>query len=859
MNHDDPRLTAYALGDLTGPDVAAVEALLAADPAARELVDEIRATATLLENEMFAAPAAHLLPAQRTAVKTAAAPAKPRTTGTLLRLSVFAASAAAAVVLATVTEPPFARRMVPTDTAVVRDAHTRVPFNDPDYYRFERTYTGTRQGGIGKNGGGVGGDRVNARGLHSRKLDELTDLKASYSATGESGKIEVIPSGQSVVGVQGGPGGRLATGTYYSFGGGGGGGARTHGARDMSGGPGVGSGGGGGSTRAYDKTYEYGAGGGSGGGHGRVGLNGDRRLDADRKPLDTTIVFTAAGYLERVEPEVRLGLERLRVELTPQNRVLLAINGTTDEGLTLSGVAPNLRVTLAAQPGVNEAARRILLDGLDVGEVVADLRRNGKTVRWTRFDAPATESYAAIHDNPFKTVDAAPLSTFGVDVDTASYTNVRRFLTSGQLPPPDAVRIEEMVNTFDYTYAQPDDGQPFSTSIEIAACPWKQENRLVRIGLQGKIVPQAERPSTNLVFLVDVSGSMKSQDKLPLLKQSMKLLVNRLDERDHVGIVTYASNAGVRLASTSCADKSTVLGAIDGLTAGGSTNGGEGIQMAYAEAAKHLEAEGINRVLLATDGDFNVGVTDNDQLVKLVRSNAENNVFLSVLGFGSGNIKDDRLEAIADRGNGHYAYIDSLEEGHRVLVEKMSGTLQTIAKDVKIQVEFNPVVAQSYRLIGYENRKLQARDFADDTKDAGEIGAGHAVTALYEVVPHSDGTVQGVKLEYQKPKTTEVTDLAEQGFLCTVKLRFKQPEAAVSTEIKVRAKDEGKAYTAASTDFRFAASVAAFGMILRGSPHRGNASLDQVMELAGDALGDDPKGRRLAFVELARKARTMMR
>jgi len=475
---------------------------------------------------------------------------------------------------------------------------------------------------------------------------------------------------------------------------------------------------------------------------------------------------------------------------------------------------------------------------------------------------PSNEDYARVHDNPFQRVVDAPLSTFSIDVDTASYANMRRFIVGGQLPQPDAVRIEELVNYFSYDYAGPDGDAPFAANVEVAACPWSMGHRLVRIGLKGREMT-GPRPAANFVFLIDVSGSMQPANKLPLLKESMRLLVEQLTGADRVAIVTYAGNAGLVLPSTTANNRETLLHAIDNLGAGGSTNGAAGIQLAYNEAEEHLIKGGINRVILATDGDFNVGITHQDELHRLIRDQARSGVFLSVLGFGMGNLKDATLELLADKGNGNYAYIDTLNEARKVLVEQMQSTLVTIAKDVKIQVEFNPAEVAAYRLIGYENRMLAAEDFNDDRKDAGEIGAGHTVTALYEIVPAGLGgqwTRPAMDdLKYQQPEVVEappaLSDAAGSGELLTLKLRYKAPEEDTSELLEFPVRDGGAAFGEASADFRFAASVASFGMLLRHSPYRGDWSFNTIAETASASRGGDPFGYRAEFVELVRSAR----
>ncbi|MCI0722542.1 MAG: von Willebrand factor type A domain-containing protein [Acidobacteria bacterium] len=469
-----------------------------------------------------------------------------------------------------------------------------------------------------------------------------------------------------------------------------------------------------------------------------------------------------------------------------------------------------------------------------------------------------TEAYDRVVDNPFLRAIQNPLSTFSIDVDTAAYANLRRFLSSGALPPKDAVRIEEMVNYFSYDYALPKNKEPFSAQVEVAQAPWKPEHRLVKVGLKGREIAQGKRPPSNLVFLIDVSGSMQPPNRLPLIKRSLPLLVEKLTENDRVAIVVYAGASGLVLPSTACDQKARVLAALESLEAGGSTNGGSGIQLAYDTAIANFIRGGTNRVILATDGDFNVGVTNQGELTRLIEEKARSGVFLSVLGFGMGNYKDSTLEKLADKGNGNYAYVDSLQEARKVLVEQMGGTLITIAKDVKIQVEFNPTLVGAYRLIGYENRMLRAEDFNDDTKDAGEIGAGHTVTALYEVVPAGkEGVVPGVDaLKYQKP--VQPAPESRSGELLTVKLRYKEPDGETSKLLQFPVSDRGTPWTQASRDFKFAAAVTALGMILRDSPYKGHATVSSVLELATEGKGEDKQGYRAEFIELARTARGLL-
>ncbi len=468
------------------------------------------------------------------------------------------------------------------------------------------------------------------------------------------------------------------------------------------------------------------------------------------------------------------------------------------------------------------------------------------------------ESYARVQENIFLESKIAPLSTFSIDVDTAGYSNVRRFLQSDKLPPVDAIRTEELVNYFPYHYPQPQSRHPFSVSVEAARAPWDATRELVRIGIKGREMPLGERPSGNLVFLIDVSGSMNEPNKLPLLQRSLTALVERLGAGDTVAIVVYAGSSGMVLPPTSGENKQRILEAIQSLSSGGSTNGGAGIKLAYETARKHFLKEGANRVILCTDGDFNVGLTNQDELVKLIEKERASGVFLSVLGFGTGNLKDSTMEKLADKGNGNYAYIDSFSEGRKVLVEQMTSTLFTIAKDVKIQVEFNPATVAGYRLVGYENRLLAKEDFNDDKKDAGEIGAGHTVTALYEVIPAGEalpGTPSVDALKYQAPAPVSEKSAALSDDLLTVKLRYKAPDGDKSELIDFTVPSAvPAAFAQASSDFQFAAAVAAFGMKLRNSPEAGTMDWKEIQTIAKRNLGDDVGSYRAEFLTLVEKA-----
>jgi Ca-activated chloride channel homolog len=473
--------------------------------------------------------------------------------------------------------------------------------------------------------------------------------------------------------------------------------------------------------------------------------------------------------------------------------------------------------------------------------------------------APDAETYASIGENKFRTVLEQPLSTFSIDVDTASYANVRRFLNEGRLPPADAVRVEELINYFKFDYGDTSYDAPFGVTTELAVCPWNSRHKLALIGLQAKRLPTGKTPPRNLVFLLDVSGSMTSNDKLPLVKNAMKMLAETLTARDRVAIVTYAGSTGVALPATRGDRVGVIQDAIGALSPGGSTNGGAGIQLAYQIAQENFVKGGINRVILATDGDFNVGVTSIDDLARLIEEKRTTGVFLSVLGVGTGNLKDATMEKLADKGNGNYSYLDSLTEARRVLIAEAGSTLVTVAKDVKIQVEFNPAHVGAYRLVGYENRRLRSRDFNDDTKDAGEMGAGHSVTALYEIVPPGEDAQSPAvdPLKYQRPAAAPpATVTVPSNELMTVKVRYKLPDGERSSlvEVPVVAK-----YTSAPKHLGFAAAVAEFGMLLRDSPFKADAAWADAVKLGTAHRGADPDGYRAEFTRLVELAASLDR
>lgn len=548
-------------------------------------------------------------------------------------------------------------------------------------------------------------------------------------------------------------------------------------------------------------------------------VDGEYTIRADK---GEKLVFSYIGY-EKQEAEVKS--ERLNIRLKTSSQVLeecVVVGYGTQKMVSLCGAVSHIT------PGI--MASRMYADGMNA------------------------EEYKEIAENNFKTVSESPLSTFSIDVDAASYSNMRRYINKGELPPADAIRTEELINYFSYDYPQPTGNDPVKITTEVGACPWNVKHRLVRIGLKAKEIPTDKLPVSNLVFLIDVSGSMYGPQRLGLVQSSLKLLVNNLRDEDRVAIVVYSGSAGEKLPSTSGSDKQKIREAIDELTAGGSTAGGAGIKLAYKMAKQNFVKGGNNRIILCTDGDFNVGVSSDEGLEKLIEQERKSGVFLTVLGYGMGNYKDSKMQVLAEKGNGNHAYIDNLQEANRVLVNEFGATMHTVAKDVKLQIEFNPSQVQAYRLIGYESRLLKDEDFNNDAKDAGEMGAGHTVTAFYEVVPagiKSDFTGKVDDLKYQKTKPTPaVTNNSKE--LLTVKLRYKAPDGNTSKKIEQPLIDDKKEKV--SSDFRFASAVAMFGQLLRDSDFKGAATYDKVISLAKTSLDNDEKGYRREFIRLAETA-----
>ena len=581
------------------------------------------------------------------------------------------------------------------------------------------------------------------------------------------------------------------------------------------------------------------------------GDDGDKGGKVEKRVDDALVAEEKRGRIAK--PKVaKLEMTRAaeRKPSAPSSSMGRAIAANSSSGVAIS--APDVRAS-SLDHG----------DSDGFGEGWKDDGHSGMRSPRERFKQHVGNRYGALTDNAFKSPWQDPLSTFSVDVDTASYTNIRRMIQHGQSVLADAVRIEEMINYFNYNYPQPEGKHPFSVNVETASCPWNPGHRLVKVGLQGKHVAKAERPAANLVFLLDVSGSMNNQDKLPLLVDSMKILLKELNGDDSVSIVVYAGAEGLALPPTYVneAGRKTILEKLNHFRSGGSTNGGAGIELAYKMAKKHFVKGGVNRVILGTDGDFNVGLVGTNSLLSMVEREAQSGVFLSVLGMGQGNLNDAMLEKITNKGNGNYFYIDNLGEGRKVFLDDMMGTMVTIAKDVKIQVEFNPAKVKSYRLIGYANRMLKVEDFRDKRVDAGEIGAGHTVTALYEIVP-GNGSAQAPvvdDLKYQqgkkqpKPAGRQLVDSPE---MLTVKLAYKLPEASKETEstyFDAVALESDKGWETASADFKFASGVALFGMLQRQSKDTAEGTYELVRKLAEEGRGDDPKGLRTEFSDLVRK------
>ena len=569
----------------------------------------------------------------------------------------------------------------------------------------------------------------------------------------------------------------------------------------------------------------------------------DGRYSIQARPSDV-LVFSFIGYATE---EVKVGSKSVI-------DVKMQFDASELQEIVVTGYSPQLKRDMT---------------GAVAGVHIRGVKKAHKSAAEYSFSHPSppsfdhnytphnTEGYSTIHENEFQKPLDHPFSTFSIDVDVASYANMRRFINNGALPPVDAVRIEEMINYFTYDYPQPRGEDPISLTTEISESPWNPKHRLVHIGLQGKNIPTENLPASNLVFLIDVSGSMRPANRLPLVKTSLRMLVDELRPQDRVAIVVYSGAAGQVLGSTPGNEKEKIMSALERLEAGGSTAGGAGIKLAYQIAQENFVEEGNNRVIIASDGDFNVGASSNAEMERLIEEKRKSGVFLTVLGYGMGNYKDDKMEILANKGNGNYAYIDNIQEAKKVLVNEFGGTLFTIAKDVKLQIEFNPAKVQAYRLLGYENRLLADEDFHDDTKDAGEMGSGHTVTALYEIIPagvESDFLRKVDAPKYQKGNTTKASSASSQE-LMTIKFRYKDPDKEVSKLIEKPVIDSHTPLAKTSDNFRFSAAVAGYGLVLRNSKFKQHADADMVVELAEGSTGKDKEGYRAEFIRLVKSSK----
>jgi Ca-activated chloride channel homolog len=830
INPNDPQWTAFVLGEFES-DRDAVEHLLDASPEARALVDDLKVTSAAIEQALENDEPLQLTPAQRAAVRRASEAETPSALA-WLRLR-WAATAAAAVVAVAIIA-----------VILLRPS----PSSSPAQMAMAEPFAASSPSTAPADGSASATAAPAIIALPPATRPPATDRSVASSPSTAAPTIAAQPAAPPI------PGASTTTlsGTV----------------RDVSGSilPGV-----------TIEAMAVGSG-------ARLTTNTDAQGQYSFGSVDPAQTYHVTAALPGFTPatgDFQAGSSPRDFSLSVGSLAeSVSVTGTSpviDKQSTsrqVAGLVPPPAGALAAAPAPpaapvaspQAAAGRFdsfagnIVGGVTGGSVggVAGATANRTVVDGARFRTPTTgtESYTAVVENSYIRASQEPLATFSIDVDTASYSNVRRFLNQGQLPPRDAVRIEELINYFTYAYPSPSGDRPIAASIAATAAPWNPQHRLVRIGVKARQIDAARRPASNLVFLIDVSGSMNMPQKLPLLKSALKLLVDQIGENDTVSIVTYAGGTRVALTPTSGDRKDVIARTIDDLQAGGSTNGSAGIQLAYREAAEGFIRGGTNRVILMTDGDFNVGISDAGELTRLIEQRAKSGVFLSVLGFGMGNLKDSTMERLADKGNGHYAYIDTLAEARKVLVEQMTGTLVTIAKDVKIQVDFNPAKVEAYRLIGYENRALRPEDFNDDRKDAGEMGAGHTVTALFEIVPRG-GEVPGGSIDpsvFQPAPRPAAPPTSRSNDLLVLRLRYKLPEASESTRMDVPFADRSLAFARADDDFRFAAAVAAFGMLLKDSPYKGDATLDWVRDTAAASQGKDHGGYRDEFVSLVQKA-----
>ncbi|MCF3652528.1 vWA domain-containing protein [Synoicihabitans lomoniglobus] len=771
LTPDDPRLTAFALGELDGAEAMAIAAAVAADPLLTAAVEEIRATMLTLEDVLAAEPVPAVNPIE---LPTEDYPLDSRK---VVRFPYFWVSGLMAAGFAVLV--------------VVHDPESPVkPQEEVLHYEVNLSETVS--------------DETSADAMEMAPLDSEVDTREERPTDGVSSESV------ATMGV-----------------------ARS------------------------DESTEF------------------RSLDEALRMADGTVSL----------PTVLVEISREQAESAQAEQAMKSMGLTSGDKLSVgsSGPVSSPPTTPTHEPGANAVSYYASVEPAPSSTDGYTRTLRTRSLAMTNRIMPATnqlmlmpspdplrdldasqEGYAPITEAAWQRVGDHPVSTFSIDVDTGSYANVRRFINSDQLPPVDAVRIEEMINAFSYNYPAPAMGSdaPFAASLEVASAPWAPEHRLVRIGLKGRDIAAGQRAPANLVFLLDVSGSMRAENKLPLVKEAMRLLVGQLQADDRVAIVTYAGTSGLALPSTPATQRRAIIAALDRLQPAGGTNGAMGIHLAYDIAKANFVTGGINRVILCTDGDFNVGPSGQGDLGRLITEKAESDVFLTTLGFGMGNYQDQTLERLADMGNGSYGYIDSPKEARRLLVEQVNGTLATIAKDVKIQVEFNPALVESYRLIGYENRALAKEDFANDQVDAGEIGAGHTVTALYEIVPVGGAAARGSAavsddLRYQTVARSLASEVSHE--LLTVKVRAKAPDQDASRRWDFPLVDQGAAFATASADFKFATAVAGFGMVLRDSTFLGATTLRRVLDWGEAGMDYDPAGYRAEFIELVRRAEVLQR
>ncbi|HTI69959.1 MAG TPA: von Willebrand factor type A domain-containing protein [Candidatus Limnocylindria bacterium] len=877
---ESPELTAYALGELSDADRALVEQALAADPTLQTEVDDIRQAIARLETELASESPVALSTEQREHVISQAdgepnrSPRHSPEPGVLAKfrdwcraqqtLYAVIIAGAAACVLAGLFLPSLAR------AKAKKTASLSASKEDAATWRYAANKPLPPSGPTPTVGPG---DRLTEGGVLMESVDSLRRLDRAPQtppATGASGAKAKLAAGSvsantSVVELK-----KEVTDTKsvdnITLG-------QNRQQLDASGGATAGRFGGGGgelgrslvvegqSTTADKQHFVPPLADAPAQPQASLHFYRETESFADNLPAETPALRTYGGADARTRFGRRAAVTGKAATtdslgLTEQNALIAKTAPTENRPLGEEGKASRFGLSLsddyAQTPNVGQEAE-VRAKGRPLSTLAAALQPES---------AYREERYPQLVANNFEDVRATPLSTFGLDVDTASYANVRRFLREGVRPPVAAVRVEEMVNYFPYSYPAPQEGKPFGVQVETAECPWNQAHRLVRIAIKARETERVEMPGANLVFLIDVSGSMNHENKLPLVKRSLHLVLEKLGERDKVGVVTYAGEAKVAMEPTAVTaeGRQSLLSAIDGLHAGSGTHGSAGIQQAYAMATNKFITGGINRVILCTDGDFNIGITSREELLGLITTQARTGVFLSVLGYGMDNYKDSTMELLADRGNGNYAYIDSFREAQKVLKQQLQSTLITIAKDVKAQVEFNPDRVVSWRQIGYEKRRLADRDFNDDTKDAGEIGAGHTVTVLYELVPAA-GHQPGVDpLRYAAgTKFTATKETGAHGDeLLYIRLRYKEPESAKSKLIEIPVKDRDESWQTASADFKFATAVAGFGELLRGSLHKGDLTWERVLQLGEQGLGDDREGYRAEFIDLVRSAQKII-